>query len=313
MNGNLPELLTAAGSGDFNRVKELVESGTDVNVTDPEAGATALHKACQGGHLDIVKYLLENGIQMNAVIALTGHTPLMDAIWFKQVDCCKYLLDHNAEIGIMTYYGFTIDQHIDFAIKVNSREKEKEKLIKIRQYVEERRQKDKAREVHPLFQAVLNNDLEGVKKAVSEGADIEMRYPMVNGFNDGHTPLIIACRENEEDIAEYLLSMGADVNAIEPVFGAVPLHKATYNGLPDILKMLLKVKGVDANYQGSTNGYTPIHDALWHGFEDCARILLDYGVDLSIKGHDGKLPVDIAAEVFGDEADITQRIRSRMV
>lgn len=305
-------MLAAAGSGDLNRVKELVKTGADITVTDPEAGATALHKACQGGHFEIVKYLLENGSQINATIALTGHTPLMDAIWFKQVECCKYLLEHNAEIGIRTHYGFTIDDHIDFAIKVNSKEKEREKLIKIKQYVEERRKKDNIREANPLFQAVLNNDLEGVKKAVSEGENIEMRYPMVNGFNDGHTPLIIACRENEEDIAEYLLSMGADANAKEPVFGAVPLHKATYNGLPDILKLLLKVEGIDVNYQGSTNGYTPIHDALWHGFEECAQILLDYGVDLSIKGHDGKLPVDIAVEVFGKEADITQQIRSRM-
>lgn len=305
-------MLVAAGSGDLSRVKELVESGADINVTDSEAGATALHKACQGGHLDIVKYLLENGIQINATIASTGHTPLMDAIWFKQVECCKYLLEHDAEIGITTHYGFTIDQHIDFAIEVNAREKEKEKLIKIKQYVEERRQKDKSREANPLFRAVLNKDLEGVKKAVSEGANIEVRYPMVNGFNDGHTPLIIACRENEKDIAEYLLSMGADANAKEPVFGAVPLHKATYNGLPDILRLLLKVEGIDVNYQGSTNGYTPLHDALWHGFEECAEILLDYGVDLSMKGHDGKLPVDIAVEVFGEEADITKQIRNRM-
>ncbi|MBD5089019.1 MAG: ankyrin repeat domain-containing protein [Clostridiales bacterium] len=302
----------AAGSGDFSKVKKLVESGADINVTDAQAGATALHKACQGGHLDIVKYLLENGIQINATIELTGHTPLMDAIWFKQVACCKYLLEHDAEIGIMTHYGFTIDDHIAFAIKVNSKETEKEKLLKIKEYVEKRRQRDKERETEPLFQAVLSNDLEGVKQAISKGADIEMRYPMVNGFNDGHTPLIIAARDNKKDIVEYLLSMGADANAIEPVFGAVPLHKATYNGLPDILRILLRVEGINVNYQGSTNGYTPIHDALWHGFEECARILLDYGVDLSLKGHDGKLPVDIAVEVFGEDADITWQIRNKM-
>lgn len=294
------------------RVKKLVESGEDINVTDSRAGANALHKACQGGHLEIVKYLLDKGIQINAMAALTGHTPLMEAIWFKQVACCKYLLEQDAEIGITTHYGFDIDQHIDFAIQVNSREKEKEKLIQIRQYVEERREKDKERQENPLFQAVLENDLEKVKDVIDNGGDIEMRYPMVNGFNDGHTPLIIACRENKVKIAEYLLSKGADANAIEPVFGAVPLHKATYNGLPEILKLLLKVEGIDVNYQGSTNGYTPIHDALWHGFEQCASILLEYGVNLFIKGHDGKLPLDIAVEVFGENADITQQIRERM-
>lgn len=308
----MPDLLYAAGCGDLNKVKAIVESGEDINKVDSMAGATSLHKACQGGHLDVVKYLVENGVHINAVIAATGHTALMDAIWFKEVECCKYLLDSDADIGIPTYYGFNIDDHIDFAIKVNNEKKEKEKLRRIKEYVEERRERDKKRADEPLFKAVLDNDLTRVKAAVLEGADIEMRYPMVNGFNDGHTPLIIASRENEADIVRYLLEQGADANAIEPVFGAVPLHKATYNGLPVILKILLAVEGIDVNYQGYTNGYTPLHDALWHGFSECADMLLDYGVDLFIEGHDGKLPIDIAVDVFGEKAAITNKIRKIM-
>ena len=309
---DLPELLYASGCGDLERVKQLIEAGEDINQVDPMAGATSLHKACQGGHLEVVRYLVENGIHINAAIASTGHTALMDAIWFKETECCKYLLDLHADIGIPTNYGFTIDDHIDFAIQVNKAETEKKKLITIKEYVESRRRQDKEEASALLFQAVLKNDLAGVKTAVLGGADIEMRYPMVNGFNDGHTPLIIACRENEADIVRYLLEQGADANAIEPIFGAVPLHKATYNGLPVILKILLGVEGIDVNYQGYTNGYTPLHDALWHGFSDCADLLLDYGVDLHIKGHDGKLPLDIAEEVFGQNADITNKIRRLM-
>ncbi len=305
-------MLYAAGCGDLGRVKELVENGADINAADSMAGATALHKACQGGHPEVVKYLVENGIHVNATIATTGHTALMDAIWFKQVECCMYLLDMDAEIGINTTYGFDIDTHIDFAIQVNSSENEKAKLERIKQYVEDRRKRDKERQNNALFTAVLNGDLAGVKAAVSAGADIEIRYPMVNGFNDGHTPLIIASRENHADIVRYLLEQGADVNAIEPIFGAVPLHKATYNGLPVILRILLSAKDVDVNYQGYTNGYTPLHDALWHGYENCAELLLDYGVDLSLRGHDGKLALDIAADVFGENASITERIRSMM-
>ena len=109
-------------------MKALVEAGNDINVTDSMAGATALHKACQGGHPDVVKYLVENGIHINATISTTGHTALMDAIWFKQVECCRYLLDMDAEIGINTTYGFDIDTHIDFAIQVNESENERQSL-----------------------------------------------------------------------------------------------------------------------------------------------------------------------------------------
>lgn len=290
----------------------MLRAGANINQTDPEAGATALHKACQGGHLEIVKYLVEHGIHINAVAASTGHTALMDAIWFKQAGCCRYLLENDAAIGIPANYGFTIDEHIDFELKVNRQQNEKEKLLKIKRYLEERRMDDREKAGKDLFKAVLNNDLAGVKAAVSAGADIEMRYPVVNGFNDGHTPLIIASRENEADIVRYLLEQGADVNAIEPVFGAVALHKATYNGLFVILKILLSAPGININYQGYTNGYTPLHDALWHGFDECADILLDSGADVYIKGHDGKLPVDIAEEVFGSKASITNKIRKCM-
>jgi len=309
---DLPELLDAAGRGDLDRVKALIKAGADINVTDAKAGATALHKACQGGHLEVVQYLVESGIQINTTASSTGHTALMDAIWYKQVDCCQYLLKQNAEIGISTNYGYTIDKHIDFAIQVNKKPEEKKKLEKIRELVEERRIQDRKRENTALFRAVLNHDLKGVKEALKEGADLEMRYPMVNGFNDGHTPLIIASRENDADIVRYLLEQGADYNAVEPIFGAVPLHKATYNGLPVILKILLEKEEINANAQGYTNGYTPLHDALWHGFEDCADILLDYGVDLFLEGHDGKLPVDIAVEVFGENAAITKKIQNLM-
>lgn len=308
----VPEILRAAGYGELDRVKELIEQGADINAVDSYTGATALHKACQGGHLEIVKYLVESGIHINTTSVVTGHTALMDAIWFIKVDCCKYLLDQDAAIGISTNYGFTIDQHIGYALQVNHKQAEKDKLLQIQELVQERRKRDQKKANAKLFQAVLRNDLQAVKEAVWSDADIEARYPMENSFNDGHTALMIACRENQPEIVSYLLEQGADANTIEPVFGAVPLHKATYNGHCEILQRLLRVKGIDVNFQGYTNGYTPIHDALWHGFEICAEMLLDYGVDLEIRGDEGKLPIDIAEDVFGKDARITKRIREEM-
>jgi ankyrin repeat protein len=128
-----------------------------------------------------------------------------------------------------------------------------------------------------------------------------------------HTPLLVACRDGHEAIVTELLKAGADVNAVEPTFGAVPLHKAVYNGHAGITQMLVQQPGIDLNFQGWTNGYTPLHDALWHGFVDCARILVEAGARLDLKGHDGKLPIDIATEVFGKEdKEMVALLRSRM-
>jgi ankyrin repeat protein len=111
--------------------------------------------------------------------------------------------------------------------------------------------------------------------------------------------LLVAARDGHTEIAAALLAAGADVNATEPTFGAVPLHKAVYNGHVELTRLIAGQPGVDLNFQGATNGYTPLHDAIWHGYEQCARILVDAGADIRLTGHDGKTPHALATEVFG--------------
>jgi uncharacterized protein len=163
-----------------------------------------------------------------------------------------------------------------------------------------------------LMAAVTNGDADAVRRLIAEGAPIDERYPYVNGFNDAHTPLLVAARDGHTEIARLLLEAGADVNATEPTFGAVPLHKAVYNGHLDLTRMIAWWPGVNINFQGATNGYTPLHDALWHGYEECARIVLAAGAALDLVGHDGKTPLDLAIEVFGTDHRLTGEIRARL-
>jgi ankyrin repeat protein len=108
-----------------------------------------------------------------------------------------------------------------------------------------------------------------------------------------------------------LLEAGADVNAVEPTFGAVPLHKAVYNGHVDSTRIIAGRPGVDLNFQGATNGYSPLHDALWHGYDECARILVEAGADLDLVGHDGKTPLALATEVLGAGHPVTELIAAK--
>jgi len=59
-------MYTAALYGNLPRVKELVKSGSSVNVK-LTTGSTPLHAAARKGHLDVVKYLVENGAEVNAL------------------------------------------------------------------------------------------------------------------------------------------------------------------------------------------------------------------------------------------------------
>ncbi len=307
----LTALMIAAGRGHVDLARALLEHGADPNAVERRAGTAALHKACQGGHLAVVKLLVEAGAQIDLQATTTGHTPLVEAIWFKADDIVTYLIDRNARIELKTYYGFTIDDHINYAVAVSQGQDDQQKLARIKDLVAQRRARDaRAREAAPLIAAVQKRSLDELTAALRAGAKAGERWPIIGSFDDGHTPLLVAARDGQTEMVRALLQAGADVNAVEPVFGAVPLHKATYNGHLDITRLLAAAPGVNLDYQGPSNGYTPLADALWHGFADCAAALLDAGARSDIAGYDGKLAVDLAAEKLGADHPLTQRLRT---
>jgi ankyrin repeat protein len=303
----LTALMMAAGQADPGTVRVLIAMGADVLTVDRGAGATALHKACQGGSLNVVHQLVEAGAFIDAVAPTTGHTPLMDALWFKYPEIARYLLDRGVGLNLHTHYGFSLQEHFAYELNVNTLGKDR--LLLAEQYLNQRLRSDQRRaDGHRLMGAVTAGDEAGVRRLLAEGVDVDERFPIVNGFNDGHTALLVAARDGHTAIAGLLLDAGADVNAVEPTFGAVPLHKAVYNGHVALTRLISAWPGVNLDFQGATNGYTPLHDAVWHGYEECVAIVLDAGARLDLLGHDGKTPFDLAAEVFGAGHPLTERM-----
>lgn len=304
-------LMMAAGQANVSMTKLLLEAGADVSAVDSRAGASVLHKACQGGSVEVVQLLVEAGAFVNAVAPTTGHTPLMDALWFKWPEIVQYLLAQGAGLNLYTHYGFSLQQHFDYELNVNIIGREQ--LLKAEEMLNQRRESDRQQVENQQLMAAVNDDrLATVKHLIESGVEIDERYPIVNSFNDHHTPLLVACRDGRTEIVVELLKAGADVNAVEPVFGAVPLHKSVYNGHAYITQILVEQPGIDLNFQGATNGYTPLHDSLWHGYDRCAEILINAGARLDLRGHDGKTPLDIATEVFGTNHQIIQLIQSKL-
>jgi ankyrin repeat protein len=60
---------------------------------------------------------------------------------------------------------------------------------------------------------------------------------------------------------KYLLSKGADINN-KSTMGRTALSKASFNGLIDVVKLLLTLDNIDMN-QADVNKRTPIHNAVW--------------------------------------------------
>ena len=73
---NEEELIKACEDGDLEKVKSIVEKGTDINLEYNDW--TPLTKASEKGHLNLVQYLVENGAKVNKENGYDW-TPLMCA------------------------------------------------------------------------------------------------------------------------------------------------------------------------------------------------------------------------------------------
>ncbi|KAM0956197.1 hypothetical protein ACFX2A_025001 [Malus domestica] len=88
-------LMYMANEGDLDAIRELIDSGTNVNFTDID-GRTALHVAACQGQTDVVQLLLQRGAEVDPRDCW-GSTPLADAIYYKNDDVIKLLEDYGAK------------------------------------------------------------------------------------------------------------------------------------------------------------------------------------------------------------------------
>ena len=120
-----------------------------------------------------------------------------------------------------------------------------------------------------VWAAAREGDLDGVKAAVENGADIEERGGFLNG-----TGLHQACFDGYTSVAEYLIQRGAEVNS-RNTLGYFPIHCACREGHLDAVKLLID-KGSD--FKSTDNfGLTPLLLASMNGHTRVAEYLTQHG------------------------------------
>lgn len=89
------DFLHAAAYGNTDEVRNILDSGIDVNASNDGSCETALMTAAGGGNLETVRLLVERGADINAKSA-EGGTALLVAIEQHNEDVVEYLLEHGA-------------------------------------------------------------------------------------------------------------------------------------------------------------------------------------------------------------------------
>jgi hypothetical protein len=106
------------------------------------------------------------------------------------------------------------------------------------------------------------------------------------------TPLIIAIKNQNEEIAEALIRAGADIDLTDK-YDATPLHYASVYGYLQFVDMLLYY---DASIDKKTvEGTTPLLAAVWAWNADVADILIQKGANMETRDDEGFTPFLMAA------------------
>ena len=146
----------------------------------------------------------------------------------------------------------------------------------------------------PLHRAALQGDVESIKAALKEGADIEESSP------DGATPLIFAASKGHYYAIKKLLASRANINAVSTK-GWTALRIAVRRQDARTVKQLTR-NGADINHL-SPGGWTALYEASYQGHKAIMRILLQGGADTELRFPHDWTPL-MQACYKGDEAAV---------
>lgn len=143
-----------------------------------------------------------------------------------------------------------------------------------------------------IFEASTLGDTQRVTALVSAQDDLKDAFSP-----DGYHPLGYACFFGHRALFDYLMSVGADVNApSRNAMKVCPIHSAAATNDPELALYMAQAlidKGADVNalQQGSN---TPLQEAGQRGHAELIDALLAAGADKSLRNDEGNNAVGLA-------------------
>jgi ankyrin repeat protein len=300
-------LFAAIRAGDLTALRELLNSGVDVNAV--QGTYTPLGCAVEKGSAQIVNTLLLAGADPNRGGIVT---PLHHALQYKRIRIAEALLKAGADVNLQGDYGTTplmmavlsgsakstqlaLESGADPSIRNDGQETAyeialKNRKIRIAAILEgvspptTQPTAEESLRLKMLFDAAGKGCLQDMQQVIDNGVDVNGIAPKMLD-----TALAEAAWEGHLDCVAILLNAGASPN----VYGYwPPLAKAASGGHIAIMNLLLEA-GADVD-AFSADDETALMRAAQKSHMESAMLLIEAGADVNAAGHIGKTPLSQA-------------------
>jgi len=105
----------------------------------------------------------------------------------------------------------------------------------------------------------------------------------------------MACKTGKPEVVQLLLNQGAEVSVgAQNDLGLTPLHMASQEGHLEVAQQLLS-RGADVNTL-EADGETPLHLAAYYGHLKVTELLLKHSANIHGRNEDGETPFDLASK-----------------
>jgi len=221
------DLIRAADNGNIERVRELLDSGVDSNITNND-GETSLIYASREGHIEIVQLLLDRGADPK-IRTNYGDTALISASYEGHTDIVELLLKNGADPNIdndgYTALWWASHDHIDIV-----------RLLLDHGANPNIRNIDG---VTALIEASGEGHIDIVQLLLDHGADPDIRdnygkTALIQASNNSHTDIVKLIRDHIDlQRAKQNLAFATIFN---PRLGYdIPINEIDYNAITDII------------------------------------------------------------------------------
>lgn len=283
---------------DINILAYLVENGISLNTASDE-GKTILMTACERNNVELAKYLIRNNVNLSRKNS-SGETALMIALENEKTDVAKLLINEDINLNEQDHSGNT-------ALMIAAKKSNFE-IVKL--LVDKGANPYTGKQSGALklcISAILNDSERAKNLLLYYGINVDSL--LEENYEEDITPIMIAAKSNNYDVAKVLIENGADLNRKRDISYDIDTSESDIEEAEDTTRSILAYAIENNNLELAKllidngakldidyNGKNLLMLAAKSNSIECMKLLISKGIKVNQKDKKGKTAIFYAIE-----------------